>query len=174
MRHALATIVALVAVGAVGARAQAATRTVTPRVVAFEPCADVVAGEACVEHVVPGARSCVVDSRAVIRRADGSALSAACASATAEGGRVTARVRVDARCGVAAGDALGVEVAVTCARRDDAGRLFPFSTILLSDVVALADAAIYLADSVHTLKNTTDTQEDDRATEVTVWWPSCF
>lgn len=57
---------------------------------------------------------------------------------------------------------------MTC--EEGEGRLFPYSTMLLGEVIALADAAIYLANSTHALKETirgneTTTEDDDAGEE---------
>jgi hypothetical protein len=65
---------------------------------------------------------------------------------------------------------------------EEQGRLFPYSTMLLGEVVALADAAIYLANSTHALKETirgNETTEDDaeeekeeeRGASFTIYYP---
>lgn len=61
--------------------------------------------------------------------------------------------------------------------------MFPYSTLLLGEVVALADSAIYLAEAVHTLEHTVDAveedaasleAEDERTTAFTIYWPASF
>ena len=136
------------------------------------------AGEVCFEHVVRGATedgTCEIE-RARLWRADGTEVERACGRVDAGASRVVVRLRVDEACRIEANQAVRVEAAVECASGD--ARLFQFSTMLLGEVVALADAAVYLADSVHTLEETIEIAdevlEDERATEVTIWWPASF
>jgi len=59
--------------------------------------------------------------------------------------------------------------------------LFPYSTLLLGEVVALADSTIYLAEAAHALEDAVDGAEDteeeeehERGTEFTIYWPASF
>jgi hypothetical protein len=76
-----------------------------------------------------------------------------------------ARLAVSRTC---AGRAVWIRATMTC--EEGEGRLFPYSTMLLGEVIALADAAIYLANSTHALKETirgneTTTEDDDAGEE---------
>ena len=60
--------------------------------------------------------------------------------------------------------------------------MFPYSTLLLGEVVALADSTIYLAEAAHALGDAVDGAEDaaeeeeahERGTEFTIYWPASF
>ena len=60
--------------------------------------------------------------------------------------------------------------------------MFPYSTLLLGEVVALADSTIYLAEAAHALEDAVDGAEDaeeeeeehERGTEFTIYWPASF
>jgi hypothetical protein len=84
----------------------------------------------------------------------------------------------DGTCAIERGDEFVIEAAVSCVMNDGRGRLFPFSTLLLGEVVALADAAIYLTESVHALegniRNETEEAEDERAGSFTIFFPTSF
>ena len=61
--------------------------------------------------------------------------------------------------------------------------MFPYSTLLLGEVVALADSTIYLAEAAHALEDAVDgaeeeeeeeEEEHERGTEFTIYWPASF
>lgn len=195
---ACATVVVGVAANDVAARA---TRTDTEfiRVATFEPCGAMDAsstrraratdGEACfASDVVGGGEGAAATSESAwtcalaagtIRDARGDVVDPACGSVDVVGARVVVRMRTSDAC-ARRGDAYRVEARVECGGRD---RLFPYSTLLLGEVVALADAAIYLSEAVHTLEHTVDAVEeeaasleveDERTTAFTIYWPASF
>ena len=116
-----------------------------------------------------------------VRGARAERLDDACWTMEARDARAIVRLRTsDARaCAMDAYDVFRVEGVYACRARD--GRLFPYSTMLLGEVVALADAAIYLADAAYHLRNRTSSDDDeddgagdDRAGSFTLFWPSSY
>lgn len=111
-----------------------------------------------------------------IRDARGDVVDPACGSVDVVGARVVVRMRACAR----RGEVYRVEARVECGGGRD--RLFPYSTLLLGEVVALADSAIYLAEAAHALEHTVDAvedaasleEEDERTTAFTIYWPASF
>jgi len=167
------------------ARARPATMRddATMRVAAFAPCEETNArtrGEACFEHVVANEDDACAIREGTIRRArDGMEIGDSCGATEIADGRVVVRLRTDEpRCAAREGDAFRIEAYYECVGD---GRLFPYSTLLLGEVVALADSAIYLAEAAHELEQTVESQdeereqeEDDRATSFTIYWPASF
>ena len=97
--------------------------------------------------------------------------------AEANGARAVVRLLSNVRaCEIEPYDVFRVEAVYSCTRE---GRLFPYSTMLLGEVVALADAAIYLAEEAHNLRNQTSNGDDvavdeHRAGSFTLYWPSSY
>ena len=151
------------------------------RIARFSPCDAIDRFDACFEsEVVDGdaeATSEVVEGR--IRDASGVAVDDACGTVDAVGTRVVARARTRDGCARGGGGVYRIEARVVCRGRD---RVFPYSTLLLGEVVALADATIYLAEAAHALEDAVDGAEDaeeeeeehERGTEFTIYWPASF
>lgn len=170
-----------------GRAPRASLSTVRPRededaparvvVVPFEPCGGGADADAFCATIGVG---CEITDAAATSGRDGAALT--------EDGCVV--VLVDVKDGVArvavsrnqcAGRAVWIRATMTCGEGE--GRLFPYSTMLLGEVIALADAAIYLANSTHALKETIrgneTTTEDDakeeeeerRGASLTIYYP---
>ena len=202
----LLAIVAIVAIGRVSARdddviiearriaARDDRDDAVVRLARFAPCDATDRFDACFEsEVVDGdadATCEVVEGR--IRDASGVAMGDACGTVDAVGTRVVARDgerRRDARRRARAnerwvrergGGVYRIEARVVCRGRD---RVFPYSTLLLGEVVALADATIYLAEAAHALEDAVDEEEaeeaeaeeeHERGTEFTIYWPASF
>ena len=97
--------------------------------------------------------------------------------AEANGARAVVRLLSSVRaCEIEPYDVFRVEAVYSCTRE---GRLFPYSTMLLGEVVALADAAIYLAEAAYNLRNQTSNGDDvagdeHRAGSFTLYWPSSY
>ena len=151
------------------------------RIARFSPCDANDRFDACFEsEVVDGDAegTCeVVEGR--IRDARGGAVGDACGTVDGVGTRVVARARTSDGC-ARGGDAYRIEARVVCR---GGGRLFPYSTLLLGEVVALADSTIYLAEAAHALEDAVDGAEEDeeeeeeeheRGTEFTIYWPASF
>jgi hypothetical protein len=98
--------------------------------------------------------------------------------AAANGARAVVRLLSSVRaCEIEPYDVFRVEAVYSCRTRE--GRLFPYSTMLLGEVVALADAAIYLAEAAYNLRNRTSNGDDvagdeHRAGSFTLYWPSSY
>ena len=150
------------------------------RIARFSPCDATDGFDACFEsEVVSGdsdATCEVVEGR--IRDARGRVVGDACGTVDAVGKRVVARARTSDGC-ARSGDVYRIEARVVCRGQD---RLFPYSTLLLGEVVALADSTIYLAEAAHALGDAVDGAEDaaaaeeehERGTEFTIYWPASF
>ena len=150
------------------------------RIARFSPCDANDRFDACFEsEVVDGDAegTCeVVEGR--IRDARGGAVGDACGTVDGVGTRVVARARTSDGC-ARGGDAYRIEARVVCRGE---GRLFPYSTLLLGEVVALADSTIYLAEAAHALEDAVDgaeeeeeeEEEHERGTEFTIYWPASF
>jgi len=199
--HRLARVVLVVAcatvVVGVAASATRIDADESIRVVTFEPCGatdasptrrarvDTTDGEAaCFTTDVGGGGegaaatwTCAL-AAGTIRNARGDVVDPACGSVDVVGARVVVRMRSSDAC-ARRGEAYHVEARVECGGRD---RLFPYSTLLLGEVVALADSAIYLAEATHALEHTVDPvedaasleAEDERTTAFTIYWPASF
>ena len=190
----LLAIVAIVAIGRVSARdddviiearriaARDDRDDAVVRLARFAPCDATDRFDACFEsEVVDGdaAATCeVVEGR--IRDASGVAMGDACGTVDAVGTRVVARARTRDGCARGRGGVYRIEARVVCRGRD---RVFPYSTLLLGEVVALADATIYLAEAAHALEDAVDEEEaeeaeaeeeHERGTEFTIYWPASF
>jgi hypothetical protein len=156
---------------------------VAMRVAAFAPCEETNARtrvEMCFEHdIASGDAACAIGEGTIRRARDGTEVGDSCGAMEIADGRVVVRLRTGERsCAVREGDAFRIEAYYECASD---GRLFPYSTLLLGEVVALADSAIYLAEAAHELEQAVETQdeereheEDDRATSFTIYWPASF
>ena len=188
----LLAIVAIVAIGRVSARdddviiearriaARDDADDAVVRLTRFSPCDANDRFDACFEsEVVDGDAegTCeVVEGR--IRDARGDAVGDACGTVDAVGTRVVARARTSDGC-ARGGDTYRIEARVVCRGE---GRLFPYSTLLLGEVVALADSTIYLAEAAHALEDAVDgaeeeeeeEEEHERGTEFTIYWPASF
>ena len=98
--------------------------------------------------------------------------------AEANGARAVVRLLSSVRaCEIEPYDVFRVEAVYSCRTRE--GRLFPYSTMLLGEVVALADAAIYLAEAAYNSRNQTSNGDDvagdeHRAGSFTLYWPSSY
>ena len=151
------------------------------RIARFSPCDATDGFDACFEsEIVRGdseATCEVVEGR--IRDARGRVVGDACGTVDAVGKRVVARARTSDGC-ARSGDVYRIEARVVCRGQD---RLFPYSTLLLGEVVALADSTIYLAEAAHALGDAVDGAEDvaaaeeeehERGTEFTIYWPASF
>ena len=98
--------------------------------------------------------------------------------AATNGARAVVRLLSSVRaCEIEPYDVFRVEAVYSCRTRE--GRLFPYSTMLLGEVVALADAAIYLAEAAYNLRNRTSNGDDvagdeHRAGSFTLYWPSSY
>ncbi len=185
-------IVAIVAIGSVSAHdARDDENVIEARRIAvddedvirtarFSPCDATDGFDACFESEVArgdaDATCEVVEGR--IRDARGGVVGDACGTVDAVGKRVVARARTSDGC-ARSGDVYRIEARVVCRGRD---RLFPYSTLLLGEVVALADSTIYLAEAAHALGDAVDGAEDaaaeeeehERGTEFTIYWPASF
>ena len=192
----LLAIVAIVAIGRVSARdddddviiearriaARDDADDAVVRLARFAPCDATDRFDACFEsEVVDGdadATCEVVEGR--IRDASGVAMDDACGTVDAVGTRVVARARTRDGCARGGGGVYRIEARVVCRGRN---RVFPYSTLLLGEVVALADATIYLAEAAHALEDAVDgeeaaeaeaEEEHERGTEFTIYWPASF
>jgi len=123
----------------------------------------------------------IADTASVWRvRAVAERLDEACwtMDAEANGARAVVRLLSSVRaCEIEPYDVFRVEAVYSCRTRE--GRLFPYSTMLLGEVVALADAAIYLAEAAYNLRNQTSNGDDvagdeHRAGSFTLYWPSSY
>lgn len=165
-----------------GRAPRASLSTVRPRahedaparvVVPFEPCGDGGDGDADVDAFCAtiGAGCEITDAAATAGR-DGAVLMEDGCVVVLGGVDGVARVAVSRTC---AGRAVWIRATMTC--EEGEGRLFPYSTMLLGEVIALADAAIYLANSTHALKETirgnetTTEEEERRGASFTIYYP---
>jgi len=105
-------------------------------------------------------------------RADAERLDDACWSVDTSGMRALVRLnQYVSACNIVEGDIFRIEGVYSCTRE---GRLFPYSTLLLGEVVALADSAIYLAEAVNNLGGTQSEEGGDRAGTFTIKFPASF
>ena len=149
-----------------------------PVVVPFEPCVGATADvDAFCAKIGLGCE--ITDARAT-RGRDGATLEDGCVAVLVDAKVGVARATVSRTCAGRAREALWIRATMMC--EEEQGRLFPYSTMLLGEVVALADAAIYLANSTHALKETirgNETTEDDaeeekeeeRGASFTIYYP---
>ena len=153
-----------------GRAPRASLSTVRPRededalarvVVPFEPCGGGADADAYCATIGVG---CEITDVAAAAGRDGAALTEdGCVVVLVGVKDGVARVAVSRTC---AGRAVWIRATMTC--EEGEGRLFPYSTMLLGEVIAFADAAIYLANSTHALKETirgNETTTDDDAME---------
>lgn len=168
-----------------GRAPRASLSTVRPRenedaparvVVPLEPCGGGADADAFCATIGVG---CEITDAAATAGRDGAVLTEdGCVVGLVDVKDGVARVAVSRTC---AGRAVWIRATMTC--EEGEGRLFPYSTMLLGEVIALADAAIYLANSTHALKETirdneTTTEdaagkeeEERRGASFTIYYP---